>query len=198
MKAPCSGAICIRDRPPVRSAVSATSRSCTLVGLDVLCSDGVASHGGVDARSPHLGRPRRSTLTACDTGRPWPSRACSRPSAGCSFFVALVDRFYEHVAHDIMLRAVVKNPDDLAPTCERLWLFLAQYWGGPTTYSDGRGHPRLRMRHAPFAIGRHEREHWLRHMRAAIDATAADDQEAADALHAYVTMAAEAMQNRPS
>ena len=93
-----------------------------------------------------------------------------------------------------MLLALYPEPDDLAPARERLTLFLVQYWGGPTTYSDERGHPRLRMRHAPFAIGPEQRDRWLRHMRAAIDATAADDQEAADALHAYVTMAAEAMQ----
>ncbi len=117
---------------------------------------------------------------------------------GVRFFETLVDRFYEGVAADPVLLALYPEPDDLAPARERLTLFLVQYWGGPTTYSDERGHPRLRMRHAPFAIGPDERERWLRHMRAAIDATAADDQEAADALHAYVTMAAEAMQNRPS
>jgi hemoglobin len=117
---------------------------------------------------------------------------------GVAFFETLVDRFYEGVAADPVLLALYPEPDDLAPARERLTLFLVQYWGGPTTYSDERGHPRLRMRHAPFAIGPDERERWLRHMRAAIDATAADDQEAAQALHAYVTMAAEAMQNRPS
>jgi hemoglobin len=117
---------------------------------------------------------------------------------GVEFFETLVDRFYEGVAADPVLLALYPQPDDLAPARERLTLFLVQYWGGPTTYSDERGHPRLRMRHAPFAIGPDERERWLRHMRAAIDATAADDLEAAEALHAYVTMAAEAMQNRPS
>ena len=117
---------------------------------------------------------------------------------GGAFFETLVDRFYEGVAADPVLLALYPEPDDLAPARERLTLFLVQYWGGPTTYSDERGHPRLRMRHAPFAIGPDERDRWLLHMRAAIDATAADDREAADALHAYVTMAAEAMQNRPS
>jgi hemoglobin len=119
-------------------------------------------------------------------------------AGGMPFFEALVDRFYDGVAADPVLLALYPEPDDLAPARQRLTLFLVQYWGGPTTYSDERGHPRLRMRHAPFAIGPDERDRWLRHMRAAIDATAADDQEAADALHAYVTMAAEAMQNRPS
>ena len=113
---------------------------------------------------------------------------------GAPFFVALVDRFYEGVAADPVLLALYPEPDDLAPARQRLTLFLVQYWGGPTTYSDERGHPRLRMRHAPFAIGPAERERWLLHMRAAIDAMA--DPEAAQAMRDYVDMAAEAMQNR--
>jgi len=115
---------------------------------------------------------------------------------GAAFFVALVDRFYAGVAEDPELLALYPDPDDLGPARERLTLFLVQYWGGPTTYSDERGHPRLRLRHAPFAIGPFERDRWLVHMRAAIDEVAGDDAEAADALHTYVTMAAEAMQNR--
>ena len=115
---------------------------------------------------------------------------------GAAFFVALVDRFYAGVAEDPELLALYPEPDDLGPARERLTLFLVQYWGGPTTYSDERGHPRLRLRHAPFAIGPFERDRWLVHMRAAIDEVAGDDAEAADALHTYVTMAAEAMQNR--
>jgi hemoglobin len=60
-------------------------------------------------------------------------------------------------------------PDDLTDPQRHLALFLGQYWGGPTTYSDERGHPRLRMRHAPFVIGPAERDAWLRHMSAALD-----------------------------
>jgi hemoglobin len=86
---------------------------------------------------------------------------------GMAFFVALVDRFYARVAHDIMLRPLY--PDDLGPPAEHLALFLALYWGGPTTYSEGRGHPRLRMRHAPFAIGPRERDLWMAAMMAALD-----------------------------
>jgi hemoglobin len=115
---------------------------------------------------------------------------------GQPFFEALVDHFYDGVAGDAALLALYPEPDDLGPARERLMRFLVQYWGGPTTYSDARGHPRLRMRHAPFAIGPLERDRWLLHMRAAIDATAGDDAEVAEALHGYVTMAAEAMQNR--
>ena len=60
--------------------------------------------------------------------------------------------------------------EDLAPAAERLRLFLEQYWGGPTTYSETRGHPRLRMRHAPFPVGPQARDRWLAHMRVAVDA----------------------------
>ena len=87
---------------------------------------------------------------------------------------------------------------DLTGARHRLTLFLIQYWGGPTTYSDERGHPRLRMRHLPFHIGREERDHWLRHMTAAVEAVTADlpdgDAVAAELL-AYFTPAAEQMRN---
>lgn len=111
---------------------------------------------------------------------------------GMPFFVALVDRFYERVAHDIMLRPLY--PDDLGPSAEHLALFLAQYWGGPTTYSDGRGHPRLRMRHAPFAIGQRERDRWMVAMTAALDGAELEPdlyQRFAD----YFTMAADSLIN---
>ena len=114
---------------------------------------------------------------------------------GMPFFEQLVDRFYEGVASDPILRPLYPEPD-LAGARHRLTLFLAQYWGGPTTYSEERGHPRLRIRHMPFAIGGVERDRWLLHMRAAIDASGAPE-EATARLHEYVTMAAEAMRNRP-
>ena len=83
----------------------------------------------------------------------------------------------------------------LAPAQHRLTLFLIQYWGGPRTYDEERGHPRLRMRHAPFAIGPVERDRWLVHMRAAVLAAAPPDDVAGE-LERYITMAAEAMRNR--
>ena len=85
---------------------------------------------------------------------------------GEEFFVDLVDRFYLGVAGDPLLRPLY--PDDLSESSRHLALFLMQYWGGPGTYSDERGHPRLRMRHAPFVIGPPEREAWLRHMLGAL------------------------------
>jgi hemoglobin len=114
---------------------------------------------------------------------------------GTPFFVRLVDRFYAGVESDGVLRAVYPDHADFAGARHRLALFLVQYWGGPTTYSDERGHPRLRMRHAPFAIGSLERDRWLVHMRQAIDSSGATEDVRAE-LHAYMTMAADAMRNR--
>ncbi len=83
-------------------------------------------------------------------------------------FRRLVDRFYAGVAGDPLLRPMYPE-EDLGPAQERLALFLMQYWGGPNTYSAGRGHPRLRMRHAPFQVDLAARDAWLLHMRAAVD-----------------------------
>jgi hemoglobin len=87
---------------------------------------------------------------------------------GHEAFERLVGRFYEGVAEDPVLRPLYPEAD-LGPARQRLTLFLEQYWGGPHTYSDQRGHPRLRMRHAPFAVTPLARDHWLLHMRAAVD-----------------------------
>lgn len=110
-------------------------------------------------------------------------------------FRRLVARFYAGVATDPVLRPLYPE-QDLTGAEERLRLFLIQYWGGPTTYSDTRGHPRLRMRHAPFPIGPAERDAWLHHMTAAIDELGLPE-ELARPLLDYVNMAAEAMMNRP-
>ena len=110
-------------------------------------------------------------------------------------FTRLVDAFYAGVAADPMLRAIYPE-DDLGPAAERLRLFLIQYWGGPSTYSDTRGHPRLRMRHAPFPVNATTRDAWLRHMRAALDAVAlppAYDEQ----LWQYFTRAADSLRNTP-
>jgi hemoglobin len=88
---------------------------------------------------------------------------------GDAFFASLVDRFYASVEQDPLLRPLY--PEDLGPPRRHLALFLIQYWGGPRTYSEERGHPRLRMRHVRFHIGLAERDAWLRHMRAAVEAS---------------------------
>ena len=107
----------------------------------------------------------------------------------------LVDAFYSGVAADPVLRAIYPE-DDLGPAAQRLRRFLIQYWGGPTTYSDTRGHPRLRMRHAPFAVNVAARDAWLRHMRAALD-TLELPAEYDAMLWDYFTRAAESLRNTP-
>jgi hemoglobin len=87
---------------------------------------------------------------------------------GAATFRTLVERFYAGVATDPILRPIYPD-EDLSSAIERLTLFLIQYWGGPDTYSATRGHPRLRLRHQPFAIGKAERDAWLRHMTAAVE-----------------------------
>jgi hemoglobin len=111
-------------------------------------------------------------------------------------FRRLTHRFYQGVAADPMLRAVYPSKD-LGPAEEHLRLFLIQYWGGPGTYSERRGHPRLRMRHAHFTIGEAERDAWLRHMRAALDELDLDEAHAGQ-LWDYLVMAANSLVNRPS
>jgi hemoglobin len=94
---------------------------------------------------------------------------------GSDFFVELVNKFYEGVINDEVIISLYPDRTNLDGAKERLSLFLIQYWGGPTTYSDERGHPRLRQRHFPFAIGECERDHWLMHMQGAIDAMPTSD-----------------------
>ncbi|SDT15897.1 globin [Microlunatus soli] len=90
---------------------------------------------------------------------------------GAPVFEKLVHHFYLGVADDPELRALYPE-EDLGPAEVRLRMFLEQYWGGPTTYSEQRGHPRLRMRHLPFAVTPDMRDRWLQHMRAALDEVA--------------------------
>lgn len=109
-------------------------------------------------------------------------------------FTRLVRRFYEEVAKDPVLLAVYPTPQDLGPAEEHLRLFLMQYWGGPATYNELRGHPRLRMRHVRFHIGEAERDRWLTHMRTALDELDLDP--ALDAqLWDYLVMAAHSLVN---
>ncbi|MCX6468075.1 MAG: globin [Corynebacteriales bacterium] len=117
---------------------------------------------------------------------------------GAQTFDDLTRRFYEEVARDEILRPLYPE-EDLVPAERRLRMFLEQYWGGPRTYSDERGHPRLRMRHHPFRIGPIERDAWLRCMHTAIDSIGADrlDDDHRRALVDYMEMAAESMVNSP-
>jgi hemoglobin len=133
---------------------------------------------------------RASTVTTVD--------ALFDRVGGEQFFVDLIDHFYLGVAGDPLLRPLY--PDDLAESKRHLALFLVQYWGGPPTYNEERGHPRLRMRHAPFVVGPAEHDAWLRHMNGAVEhmvevkrLTAADAEE----LGAYFAMAARSLINAP-
>lgn len=112
---------------------------------------------------------------------------------GHETFDRLVTEFYRGVANDPDLRALYPE-EDLGPAARRLTLFLEQYWGGPTTYSTERGHPRLRMRHAPFHINPDARDRWLDHMRAALDSLSLPPLQE-ETLWAYLERAAFAMVN---
>ena len=117
---------------------------------------------------------------------------------GAETFLRIVARFCEEVAVDDVLRPLYPEAD-LGPAERRFRMFLEQYWGGPRTYSDERGHPRLRMRHMPFRIGPFERDAWLRCIHIAIDEIDAEtlDDEHRRALLDYLDLAANAMVNSP-
>jgi len=125
-----------------------------------------------------------------------PDRPLYDRVGGHETFVRLVDRFYEGVAGDEVLRALYPE-EDLRPAADRLRMFLEQYWGGPTDYSARRGHPRLRMRHLTFPITLQLRDRWLRHMRVAVDALDLPADQA-DELWEYLERAASSLVNRQS
>jgi hemoglobin len=123
------------------------------------------------------------------------NRSIYELAGGEKTFRLLVERFYAGVAEDELLRAVYPE-EDLSGATERLTLFLIQYWGGPAVYSEQRGHPRLRMRHQPFAIGTAERDAWLRHMTAAVESLKVAP-EIRKAFLDYFETASTAMINQP-
>ncbi|MFM7350874.1 MAG: globin [Actinomycetota bacterium] len=114
---------------------------------------------------------------------------------GRATFEKLVSHFYALVSIDPVLRPMYPE-DDIKGAAERLLMFLEQYWGGPSTYSEQRGHPRLRMRHAAFHIGEMERDVWLRHMKSAVDELEMRD-DLREELWSYLVMAANSMVNQP-
>jgi hemoglobin len=112
---------------------------------------------------------------------------------GAPTFRKLVDEFYAGVATDPVLRPLYPE-EDLGPASDRLRMFLEQYWGGPGTYSQERGHPRLRQRHAPFRVGPAERDAWLHNMRRAVESLQLDPAHEAT-LWSYLERAAMFMVN---
>jgi hemoglobin len=114
---------------------------------------------------------------------------------GAETFRRLVHRFYQGVATDPLLRPLYPEAE-LADAERRLRMFLEQYWGGPKTYGEQRGHPRLRLRHGPFRIGPAERDAWLTHMREAVDELSLPAPQL-DTLWEYLTTAAHSLVNAP-
>jgi hemoglobin len=117
-------------------------------------------------------------------------------AGGAETFRLLVSRFYARVAGDALLRPLYPD-EDLSSATDRLTLFLIQYWGGPSTYNEQRGHPRLRMRHQPFAIGQAERDAWFGHMTTAVESLGLAP-ALRKALLDYFETASSAMINRQS
>ena len=122
-----------------------------------------------------------------------PSTTLYERVGGDPFFVKLVDRFYEGVEHDLILRPLY--PENLSPGKAHLAGFLSQYWGGPPNYSMERGHPALRMRHRPFSIGQVERDAWVLHMTEAVAVSDASSQDKA-LMIAYFSDAGTFLMNR--
>ncbi|RIK17252.1 MAG: globin [Acidobacteria bacterium] len=141
-------------------------------------------------------QPDSTTSTAAAPAQETPPTFYERVG-GHETFRRLVHEFYRGVAEDPPLREIYPE-EDLGPAEDRLRLFLEQYWGGPTTYQETRGHPRLRMRHIPYRVTPTQRDRWLRHMHAAIDSIrdrlgAMDEHLMRD----YMNRAADAMVNAP-
>lgn len=113
---------------------------------------------------------------------------------GRSYFERLIDVFYDGIETDELLRPMY--PEDLAESKRNMVDFLGQYWGGPTAYSDRKGHPRLRMRHAPFPVDEAARKAWLTHMATAIEVTQGASDEIKAAMNDYFAMAADHLVNR--
>ena len=112
---------------------------------------------------------------------------------GSATFDKLAKEFYRGVASDPLLKPMYPE-QDLGPAERRLNMFLQQYWGGPDTYQQERGHPRLRMRHAPYTIGPKAKKAWLGHMRNAVDSLELSQADEAE-LWEYLERAATAMLN---
>ena len=143
--------------------------------------------------------PSAATMVHVSSDSPGPAPAQQTfydAVGGSDTFDRIAARFYEEVARDEVLRPMYPE-EDLGPAQQRLRMFLEQYWGGPRTYSDQRGHPRLRMRHNPYRIGPIEKDAWLRCMRTAIASIEESTLDAAhrQALTEYVEMAAQMMVN---
>lgn len=156
---------------------------------------GLENRPGVSASAPAAPFQRTESAPA----KPAQDSPSARPSSfyeqigGRPTFAQLCKVFYEGVAEDPILREMYPE-EDLGPAEERLLLFLEQYWGGPTTYSEQRGHPRLRMRHQPYRVDFDARDRWLKHMRVAVESLGLPPLQE-ETLWDYLERAAHAMVN---
>ena len=142
--------------------------------------------------------PSAATMVHVSSDSPGPAPAQQTfydAVGGSDTFDRIAARFYEEVARDEVLRPMYPE-EDLGPAQQRLRMFLEQYWGGPTTYSQQRGHPRLRMRHQPYAVTPDMRDRWLLHMMSAVDSIHLDPEHDA-VLRDYLTRAAYSLVNAP-
>ena len=135
------------------------------------------------------------TVNAGAAGHNGPMSTFYDEIGGMATIRTIVDTFYAGVAQDEVLLPIYEE-EDLAPAADRFALFLAQYWGGPSTYGEQRGHPRLRMRHAPFPVNPDAASHWLMHFRTGLDAAELTPEQDAQ-FWAYVTHAAQFLVNTP-
>ena len=178
------------DHAPLGCRPAATVDVAADAGQGATLVGGDGQGGQASGHAPTLGRGSDRQNGLVDT----PEQVTPYERfGGHDFFAALVRDFYVGVAADPVLRPMYPE-QDLGPAEERLRLFLEQYWGGPTTYSDERGHPRLRMRHAPYAIDYTAMQHWLDCMRSALDARQLPPEDDAE-MWTYLSQAAFAMVN---
>jgi hemoglobin len=156
--------------------------ACRALPLPLIARGATVKRGNtrVSQRRPHGTGTRKGMTVYEDVG-------------GEATFTRLIARFYEGVANDPLLRPMY--PDDLSGPRRRLALFLMQYFGGPATYNELRGHPRLRIRHVPFAIDRAARDAWMSHMSAALDELALPPEQD-ERLRRYLNDAADFLINR--
>ena len=151
--------------------------------------------GAVGSRSagPSVTQPPQQVGDAREAAEAASSDSFYAQVGGHETFEKLTREFYARVAEDPDFKALYPE-QDLGPAEERLRMFLEQYWGGPTTYSEQRGHPRLRMRHMHYAVTPAQRDRWLHHMLAAVDTLALPEAEDAE-LREYLVRAAQFMVN---
>ncbi|GAA1161253.1 globin [Nesterenkonia sandarakina] len=169
-----------RELPKFSNRLGAPIATVRPVGRPPSQVSGLPGRPGTDQAAATPSTPAQTTSEPANPEQPNPEQPNPGPSGaeqqsfydavgGRKTFATIVEVFYDHVAEDEDFRAMYPEAD-LQPAKDRLLMFLEQYWGGPRTYQEQRGHPRLRMRHMPFAVDAQARDKWLEFMRAGVDA----------------------------